>query len=479
MVDSKCIMIMKNLTEEELKEFGRFAASPYFNRLNDVTKLFNALKKYHPAYPAEAVDKRKIFKKLFPKKPYNDSRMRNLVSDLGQLTEKFLLNKSWEENNYYKDTVYLSYILNRGLYSLFEKNHKKLSGKQTEEELDSHYKKYTMASLLGDYYLYTNRQHEAAEASYEKFDSLVGFYLYTMVRGLYDFKVHRNMHEYEKTYSLLREFAAHFDFNGFRVRSGFAEKNEYIFINIQYYFFEMLTGPDFEEYFNELLNLVSEYEVKLTHQSKYDIYLNLNNVLAFKIYEDGMDYFHHRLRIVKETISKNLYHHNEKFPVMPLILFITGVNLAMKSGEPEYAAYLYENYITATPQESRISLTDYTKAYMEFAKGNFDKSLEHLNRVDYEVVPLRKHVKNLALLLYYELGHFDSAESLVSSYRQYMKRTDGFKGMYGIWYENFLKFYSELLKFKMEKNPVSGEVKEKLEGTDKTLFKNWLINKYN
>jgi hypothetical protein len=105
---------------------------------------------------------------------------------------------------------------------------------------------------------------------------------------------------------------------------------------------------------------------------------------------------------------------------------------------------------------------------------------------------LRRHVKNLTLLLYYELEHFDSAESLVVSYRQYIKRTSGFKGMYGPWYENFLKFYSELLDLKLNNthssnhlqlqdrqlhDPQLQDLQIRIDKTVKTLFKEWLLQK--
>ncbi|MBL8016392.1 MAG: hypothetical protein JNK43_03910 [Ignavibacteria bacterium] len=482
MDDSKCIAIMKFLTRDELKELGRFVVSPFFNRLNDVTGLFNILKKYHPEYPAEAVDKRKMFMKLFPGKPYNDSRMRNLISDLGQLTEKFLQQKSWTEENYYKDIIYHSYLLNRGMFSLFERSYKKVSLKQPDEEIDTHYKSYAMEFLLHSYYLYTNRQHKAGENLYKTYDSLAGFYLDTMVRGLYNFKVRKSMYDYEKPDSLFREFASHFDFNGFRLQTGFADKNEFVFINIQYHFFEMLNGIDFEDNFNSLLNLLTENEPTLTRQLKYDTYNNLNNILAIMINEEGKDYSGYRLRIIKDTVSKNLYYPYKKHPVMPILIFLTGVNLAIQAGETDYAVYLYENYLPVTLSGSRDSLGNYTLAYIEFSKGNFDKGLELVNKVEYEVVPLRRHVKNLTLLLYYELGHFDSAESLVISYTQYIRRTEGFKGMYGPWYENFLKFYSELLELKVKgqenldyKN-IQG-LQARLNNTVKVSFKTWLLEK--
>jgi hypothetical protein len=479
MNSSKAVQIMRSLSQEELKEFSRFVVSPYFNRLKDVTKLFGILQNFHPQYGESQVDKTELFKKLFPSKPYNDARMRNLVSDLGQLAEKYLCIKSQEKDNVYNRTAYMNYLLSRKLYGLFEKSFRK--AENTGKELSSHFRKYLMEAVKGNYFLYTNRQHKAPASSYEKFDSLVGFYLNTMVRALYDFKVHKNMNDYEAP-SLLKEFVSSFDFRGFRAKAaaGGISESERDYIDIQFYLYELLTGGNFEENLNRLLDLASKYEKTMTQQEKYDIYLNLSNLLAFKIYEDGLDYSHLRLKVFKETIAKQAYFHETSNAVMPLIMFFTGVNLALQIGQLGFIEFMLENLIHITPSESRQSLASYTKAQLEFANGNFEASLTHLSKVSYEIIPLRKHVKNLTLILYYELGHYDSAASLVSSYRQYLKRTGGFKGMYGEWYDNFLRFYSGLLEKRAQGEQGindSGDIKNRLNNTLKVLFKPWLLEK--
>ena len=47
MIHSKSIRILKTLSKKELKQFGNFVCSPFFNKNRNLIKLFDVLKKYH------------------------------------------------------------------------------------------------------------------------------------------------------------------------------------------------------------------------------------------------------------------------------------------------------------------------------------------------------------------------------------------------------------------------------------------------
>ncbi len=478
MPDSKAIQILKSLNKEELKQFGRFVQSPYYNRLKDVTRLFLLLKKYYPEFNPDEITNRILFRKLFPSKNYNDTRMRNLISDLGQLSEKFLSIKSFEEDKNFREYTYQNLLLGKKLYGLLGRTLKSAENLiRIDEASEFSLKKYFHAMVLHDYFIDTNRQHESAESAYLKYDSLLEFFLQNMIRGLYDFKVHKNMHAYENK-NLLKTFAENFDFDRFMES---IDKNhpEIVMLNIVYRVFKLLRDEEFENNLEKLLALINEQESNLAHQFKYDIYLNIHNLLAFRTFEDGLECEALRFKVIKETILKNVYSPDPKKNLMPLRLFANGINLSILCGEPLYADYLLENYCGILESSSATSAGYYALAKIEFHKCDFHKSLEHLSKVDYRIVTLRKHVKNLMLQLYYELGYYDSAESLVISYRQYLNRNDGFIGMYGEWYDNFLKFYSALLKLSGSDNDSKKNLRKKISLTKKVLFKQWMVAKVN
>lgn len=476
MPESKSIQIMKTLSKDEMKEFSRFVDSPFFNRLTDVKRLFKYLRRFYPDFEKEFTDNKSVHKKLFPSKNFHDARIRNLYSDLGKLAEKFLIYKSHDDESIYGDFLYLNHLLRRKLFGLFEKNYNLISSNKYMQILDADLKNYLLTLTKYNFMLETHKQHESGEYAYNKFDSLVEYFLFNIVRGLYDFKVHKNMHAFEKKESLTQSFFESFDFEKFIELVNPSGKRNVI-LEITYQMFSLLKGKNFDEHLNSLLEFINKHNSELSHQLKYNIFLNLMNMLAFKTYEEGLNYHGYRLKVIKKVISGKHYHYDKNLTALPLILFITALNLSVMLNDSDYISFLKNNCLNLLPAETRDDALNYLKAKLEFQNKNFRLSLEHAGKISYKIIPFRKHVKNLNLLLYYELGYFDSAESLLVSYRQYLNRNNGFIGMYGEWYDNFLKTYSNLLKLDKHSKESVREFMDNTDNTDKILFKSWFLQK--
>jgi len=82
---SKPVMILKAFTSQDMKEFDKFVASPFYNKNDILVKLFGILKKEHPDYEGTGVDREKIYYKLFNSKEFDESKLRYAFSDLSKL----------------------------------------------------------------------------------------------------------------------------------------------------------------------------------------------------------------------------------------------------------------------------------------------------------------------------------------------------------------------------------------------------------
>lgn len=88
---SKLIQLLEVLSPLELKRLKKFLESPFHNSNELLVQLFGLLKKYHPTYEAPSLTKEKLFTKLFGNKPYRPKRINDLMSDMRQLVEDFLI----------------------------------------------------------------------------------------------------------------------------------------------------------------------------------------------------------------------------------------------------------------------------------------------------------------------------------------------------------------------------------------------------
>lgn len=121
MQKTKLVNIIRTFTDEELKRFIVFVNSPFFNTDKNLVNLSKVLKKYHPEFSSGSLYKKKMFKKIFPGKIYNDNVMRNLSSGLLRLTEEFLLYKNIRNESLTSEFHLLKELYERNLHKHFFK----------------------------------------------------------------------------------------------------------------------------------------------------------------------------------------------------------------------------------------------------------------------------------------------------------------------------------------------------------------------
>jgi hypothetical protein len=79
--------LLQKFTPKQLKEFGEFVHSPFFNKNESVVSLFDYLRLNHPEFKPEKIEKEYIYKKLYSASVYNDSFMRMVIFKLTSLAE--------------------------------------------------------------------------------------------------------------------------------------------------------------------------------------------------------------------------------------------------------------------------------------------------------------------------------------------------------------------------------------------------------
>ncbi|MBK8982641.1 MAG: hypothetical protein IPM38_10060 [Ignavibacteria bacterium] len=80
--------------------------------------------------------------------------------------------------------------------------------------------------------------------------------------------------------------------------------------------------------------------------------------------------------------------------------------------------------------------------------------------------------------IFFEMGHYENALSVLNSMRQYVSSTKDLSDLFKIRYMNFVKYSKELLKIKLSDNPnATGLLKNKIENEDHIFSREWFIKK--
>jgi len=89
MFNTKFSRYYSAFSAEEAKEWVTFVESPYFNKDQNVVRLAKILRKYHPNLDQKALDKKRLYQRIYGSKDYNDLKMRKLLSAGVKLIERF------------------------------------------------------------------------------------------------------------------------------------------------------------------------------------------------------------------------------------------------------------------------------------------------------------------------------------------------------------------------------------------------------
>ena len=65
MENFKIIQVLRSFNRKDVKRFGEFVASPYFNKNKSVKKLFDVFEKYHPDFDNRNFTLENVYKKVF------------------------------------------------------------------------------------------------------------------------------------------------------------------------------------------------------------------------------------------------------------------------------------------------------------------------------------------------------------------------------------------------------------------------------
>ncbi|NUO01951.1 MAG: hypothetical protein HUU01_15205 [Saprospiraceae bacterium] len=123
MENSKLIQLIKALSEPEIKEVRLYLESPFHNTDPHVAAFFKALCRYYPDLQGNRMTKAGLFKMVFKNTPYDDKKLRKLMSKLTKSIQAFMVMKEGQEAPAHR-LLLVQALARRGAQQLFEQEAK-------------------------------------------------------------------------------------------------------------------------------------------------------------------------------------------------------------------------------------------------------------------------------------------------------------------------------------------------------------------
>lgn len=129
MHSSKLIKLFKGLSRSELLEFGRYIKTPFFNRDDNLVKLYDYIKKYSPEYGSPKLEKGYFLKKVSKNQQVRDRQIHDWMSDLTKKLEDYLIYAELKEQPLTRDFILLDAMKDRRMDELFFRGIKNMRNK--------------------------------------------------------------------------------------------------------------------------------------------------------------------------------------------------------------------------------------------------------------------------------------------------------------------------------------------------------------
>lgn len=473
MKKSLLIELLCSLNAKEMKAFGEFVHSPFFNKNEGVAKLYDYLRKEYPDFDAQRIEKKFIYRKIFPNVEFNDGFMRTLMFNLSALAEDYLSYLKYKNSYFFDKNLLLHELNDRGLNRMFERNIKTITKKLSDEKVkdaDYFYNKYCIEYEYFHYHVRTNL--DKIEKIVKKRDAD------DMVKQLTYFYLINIMNHYIYLLNVMELYQFSFDTEIFYELVKILRAEQYKDIPPVYICYNVLMlflKADDTSYFYKTKELLEKHRDELEKDQVRNVYLNLKNYCKRRIQKGDNSFIEQLFEIYKTEIAEKIYPLQNE---MSFRYYTDIVETALKLKEFNWAREFIENYRHELPPDSEENTYNYALGLYEFAAKNFVKSLEILSKVKYNDVYHKMKYRGLILMIYYELNYDDLLLSHLDAFNHFLINDNLITEERKEYYSNFNKFVKSLsgLKDKFKEDELNC-LKEKIVHSEKVYNKEWLIEK--
>ena len=470
MFSEKLTSLLQTFSKYELNRFRKFLRSPYLNDQEDLVRVFeivdDTLRK--DAAGLSRLDKLTVWRTLYPQRKFDDAHLRRLASDLTQSALRFLVEESRKQDPL-AEALELQKVLEK------PELQKHLAGveRQIKKQLESAPGQSTWY-YLSQFRLHWNQYNRASKvvATADFMDKLL--------------PADQSL-EYFYAVQKLKFYIAWLTFRGFRsteqeltVVSGFWEyikqpKFEKIpLISIYQDVIRCLTEPDEEGYFRDLMTHLEKFADKLTHEDIRECYHIAQNYCAFKINQGKTEYYQEMFDIFTVTIKRGLLLENDQLAEG---VYKNVITVGLRVGEFKWVEDFIDNYSDFLPISIRHNARAFNLANLYSHQKKHDKVIDLLQNVEYSDIVYALSAKLILVRTYYELGELISLDSLIDSFRIFLRRNKSVSKAAKTEFNNFLSFVKKLISLPPHNLKSVELLNEKIKQCNSVTSKKWLLEK--
>lgn len=462
MNNSKLINILRTFTSKEKRHCQAWVACSMNNQRQDVCQLYDFL--WDMELKEQYLTKQLAWSTIYPKAPYNDGKMRQIIHRLLLAVENFLAYTQMQKTTGKADILLLESYRERKLFSALNKgikNTKQAFQKQTTQ---------SWASLRFAYELETLHFNAAEQAQrtsplnlQELSDALDIQYFADKLRKaclLYSRLVVFKMDYQPKMLEVVLEQVKELDYLSIPA------------IGLYYYCYLSFTaGDEADAYFQKMMDYLRDYAKTFPSQEIRELYLLAINYTIKKLNIGSQWHLEKAYELYKTGILEGYLLEDN---IITPFTFNNMVSIGIQMKHYDWVKEFIHNYKDSIAIEYRESIFQECLAKLYYAQKDYKKAQQLLVQIQVKDILRILSCKVLLSRIYYETKEFNALESLLDSLKMYLRRK-GVPGYHKENYSNIIRYLQKLIRV----NPFHKKAKEKLkaeiEQTQILSTRNWLL----
>lgn len=465
MNNSKLILLLKSFSKKEIKEFNLFINSPLFNKNTDIINLLSILIKHYPEFSNKRLSHNNISKKLYQKDDIK--RLRYAMTDLTKLCEKFIAFKNYESD---EDFHLLKAYQKRGLNKFFnqelDKQNNVISNNSTIRD-ESFYQDQQELSEISFSHTLENDNRNIDTKLQDLVDNLDLYYLSKKLKYSCEIINRMNVLKVDYDIKLLNNLIDYISENDIKETPS---------ITIYFHVLKTLQEHENEQHYLNLKRLISKHLIRFKKEEQYDLYGYLQNYCIKQINSGNNEYLKELFKNYADMLANKVIIKNN---LIAQFDFKNMVTVALRVDEFDWTKNFIDNYQDYLAEDHKINAITYNRARLAFYQTDYKKCLNELLKVEFTDIYYSLDSRSLLLKTYYQLNNFESALSLINSFKVFLKRDKKISEYQNITYTNFLKISLQLVQLQLGYKRDINKIAEKLKNIKQIADSTWLNEKIN
>lgn len=471
MLSNKLVILLKSLSKVDLNRFDKYLKSPFFNENMEQIALFEVLNKFlrHPELDTVALKKQEVWKKVFKTTPYNDVSFRRICSDLTQHVLNYLAFKEYKNQPMLVESNMLRATNSPKLEKHFNGILRKAKSRQKEmisRNTSFYYNNFGIEHSCHKNLEYQGKKRKDFSNFVQADYHLDCFYILQKLKSYSDLIGYKNFINIDVDITLFPSFLEYVK------ESKFIEEAS---IKAFYLVTKMLMDIEEESFYYQLKALIQDRSKEFSSEDLKLLYIHLRNYcIDTKINMGQSDYFNELFDLYKDQVQSGIILENDIITAQSYKNIIT---VALHSKEFEWVEQFIQEYTDKLPAENQDNDRNYNLAKVYFHQEKYVKVIEQLREVEYKNVIYSLGGKLMLLKTYFELKEFLALDSLVDSFRIYLRRSSKIPKEVKQQYMNVIRFTKRLSTLHPRDYTALAKIKTQVLDCKALAAKRWLLEK--